>query len=260
MRVRFVTPLAGWLLCACEPEYNVGNWDCGTATLEEAPEGSRPVLDDVTVPWSESFDHGFCGYVLTEGFCYSDSDASYEIVDAPVRSGRTAAAFSVSTDSGRSGARCVREGTLPKDAIYGAWFFIPEETETRANWNLMHFQGSEPRDPPIQYRWDVSLGTGDDGGLYLYVLEFPSRERFTPTVPTTVPIGSWFHVEFRWLRAAEPDGRVTLFHDGVPILDLTDIDASGYDWGQWYVGNLADDLVPANSTIYVDDVGIRRAP
>jgi hypothetical protein len=226
---------------------------------EEGPEGARPVLDPVAVPWNESFDHGFCGYVLSEGFCYADPDASYEIVDAPVRSGRTAAAFSVRADSGRSGTRCVREGKLPNDAIYGAWFLIPEEIEARANWNLMHFQDSQPGDP-FQYRWDVSLGTADDGGLYLYVLEFPSRESFEPTIATTVPIGSWFHVEFRWVRAAEPDGRVTLFHDGVPILDLTNIDASGFDRGQWYVGNLADDLMPATSTIYVDDVGIRRAP
>lgn len=236
----------------------MGAWNCGTATLEEA-EGPRPVLDPVTVPWSDSFDNGFCDYVRAKGFCYSDPDASYEIVDSPARSGRTAAAFSINTDSGMSGTRCVREGTLPSDAIYGAWFLIPEAVETRANWNLMHFQGSEPGDP-IQYRWDVSLGTGDDGEPYLYVLEFPTRERFTPTVATMIPIGSWFHVEFRWRRAAEPDGRVTLFHDGATILDLSDIDASGYDWGQWYVGNLADDLVPANSTIYVDDVGIRSAP
>jgi len=210
-------------------------------------------------PWSNSFDHGFCDYILAKGFCYSESDATYEIVDSPVRSGRTAAAFSVTTESGRSGARCVREGTLPTDAVYGAWFFIPEEIETRANWNLMHFQGSEPR-APVQYRWDVSLGTSDDGSLYPYVLEFPMRERFTPTVATTVPVGSWFQVEFRWRRAAAPDGRVTLFLDGVPVLDLVDIDASGHDWGQWYVGNLADDLEPVNSTLYVDDVTIRRAP
>ncbi len=160
---------------------------------------------------------------------------------------------------GRSGTRCVREGVLPADAIYGAWFWIPEKIEPLANWNLMHFQDSEPG-TPFQYRWDVSLGISDDGDLSLHVLEFPTREKFTPTVATTVPIGAWFHVEFRWLRADAPDGRVTLFQDGVPILDVTDIDASGFDFGQWHVGNLADDLEPANSTLYVDDVGIRRAP
>ncbi len=259
MRVRFVTPLAVGLLCACEPAYSVGDWDCGTATLDEEPDGSRPVLDPVAVPWSNSFDNGFCDYVLARGFCYSDRGATYQIVDSPVRTGNTAAAFSVETDSGMSGARCVREGTLPTDAIYGAWFFIPEAIETRANWNLMHFQGSEPGDP-FRYRWDVSLESGDDGGLYLYVLEFPMRERFTPPVPITVPIGAWFHVEFRWRRADAPDGRITLFQDGMPILDLTEIDASGFDYGQWYVGNLADDLAPASSTLYIDDVGIRRAP
>jgi hypothetical protein len=96
--------------------------------------------------------------------------------------------------------------------------------------------------------------------LYLYVLEFPMRERFTPTMPITVPIGDWFHVEFRWRRAAAPDGRITVFQDGIPVLDLTEIDASGFDYGQWYVGNLADDLAPASSTLYIDDVSIRRAP
>lgn len=244
------------MLCACEPEYNVGNWNCGTETSDDGP-----ALNPVEVPWSTSFDLGLCDYQLAQGFCYADEDASYEIVDSPVRSGRTAAAFSVSTESGRSGTRCVREGILPNDAIYGAWFWIPEKIEPRSNWNLMHFQDSDqPGNPQQQYRWDVSIGTNDDDELSLHVLEFPTRDRFTPAVATTIPIGEWFHVELRWRRADAPDGQVTLFQDGVPILDLTEIDASGFEWGQWHVGNLADELEPANSTIYVDDVGIRRAP
>jgi hypothetical protein len=32
------------------------------------------------------------------------------------------------------------------------------------------------------------------------------------------------------------------------------------DWGQWYVGNWADSLVPPASTVYVDDVTIGLAP
>ena len=37
---------------------------------------------------------------------------------------------------------------------------------------------------------------------------------------------------------------------------LTGLVTDDTDWGQWYVGNLADALVPPASTVYVDDVTI----
>jgi hypothetical protein len=51
-------------------------------------------------------------------------------------------------------------------------------------------------------------------------------------------------------------GEITLWQDSAMAGHLTRLAADPTDWGQWYVGNLADHLVPPASTVYVDDVTI----
>jgi hypothetical protein len=250
------------LLFACEPKYVVGSWDCGSPELPREPGSVMPSLDPVG-SWETSFENGFCDYVLAHGFCALDSGASYEIVDSPVRSGASAAAFSITTDGSPRGeqSRCVREGGLPRHARYSAWFYIPEPVENRATWNLMHFQGGEPRGD-LHYLWDVSLGTGDDGELFAYVFDFvnDADDAYIPESRRAIPIGRWFQLEFRWLRSAREDGEVALYQDGELLLELGQRVTDDTGWGQWYVGNYADRLVPPDSTVYVDDVSIRTVP
>jgi len=143
--------------------------------------------------------------------------------------------------------------------MYGAWFYIPSLAENAGNWNLMHFQGGQ--EPPVLHNlWDVSLGSADDGSLYLYALDFLGGAFRVPDAPPPVPIGSWFHVEFRLRRAADATGEVALYQDGALILELTGVITDDSVFGQWYIGNLADALTPQDSTIYVDDATIRAAP
>jgi UDP:flavonoid glycosyltransferase YjiC (YdhE family) len=54
-------------------------------------------------------------------------------------------------------------------------------------------------------------------------------------------------------------------HEGPSLVDLPGIETDATVWGQWFVGNYATSLVPAPSTVYVDDVtidtsGPRAAP
>jgi hypothetical protein len=73
-----------------------------------------------------------------------------------------------------------------------------------------------------------------------------------------IPIGSWFHVVMYLKLAADATGEVDVYQNNDRILYapnlITDTDNSIFD--QWYVGNLADSLNPAESTVYVDDVTI----
>ena len=55
---------------------------------------------------------------------------------------------------------------------------------------------------------------------------------------------------------ADATGEVIVYQDGVEAFHLTDIVTDDTNWGEWYVGNLATNLVPAGSTVYVDDVEI----
>jgi hypothetical protein len=80
-----------------------------------------------------------------------------------------------------------------------------------------------------------------------------------PETATPIPIGEWFHLELYLKRAADATGEVALYQDGELLFRATDLITDDSDWAQWYVGNLATDLTPPESTLYVDDVTIRSS-
>jgi len=259
---------AGLVLCvssACEPELVVGKWQCPPPAAA-ADGGVVALLDKVVDPsWTTGFEStGFCDYSRAGGFCYGNGNASYTVVEAPVHGGKSAAAFSISLLPEPSDevaqARCFREGALPSDAMYGAWFYLPALASNTGNWNLIHFEGGAPG--AGHGLWDVSLRSEDDGSLSLYLFDFlRNRVRLVPDAALrSVPIGAWFHVELRLRRAADATGEVALYQDGALLMELVSLATDDTDWAQWYVGNLADALTPTDSTLYVDDVTIRALP
>lgn len=262
---------------ACEPELKVGTWPC---TSSSGPAGTMPdgsvvsIKDPVPMPWQNGFEDGFCGYARAKGYCYRDPDASYAVVDAPVHSGLHAAEFSVTGDDALSGkqTRCVREGAMPHDAVYGAWFFLSSTATAGANWNLMYFNGGTADGlnglPGRGAEWDVSIADGDGGPHTLYLRNhlankvIPDPADADAGVPPSISAGEWFHVEVRLVRDQGTGGRVTLYQDGQPVVDVNGIqtELTGVTWGQWYVGNLVGAVTPPDSTLYVDDVSIAPPP
>jgi hypothetical protein len=212
-------------------------------------------------PWQTSFEDGFCGYRLDAGFCYSDPGAAYRLVSSPVRTGSFAAAFEIGVGgaTGSHQARCVREGQLPKEAYYTAWYYLPESASEPNNWNLFHFQGGEPGSP-LHGLWDVSLAELPSGALTSYVRDGLGTRVHEQQDPVPVPIGRWFQLEFYLKRAADATGEVALFQDGVEVIRVTGIRTDDTNFGQWYVGNLAAGLTPSRFTLYVDDVTVRLGP
>jgi len=98
------------------------------------------------------------------------------------------------------------------------------------------------------------------GNLVLYLNDFVNMMIRAPDAPPLVPIGRWFHIEFRLRRASDATGLVALYQDGALLYEAGGIKTDETLYGQWYVGNWVDSLMPAPSTIYVDDVTIRAAP
>lgn len=248
------------LASACEePPLLAGAWRCAAAPLETTADGSviSPGKDLPLVPaWSTSFEDGFCGYLEASGFCYAAPDATYRLVESPARTGRVSAAFSVTTEAATDGTqtRCVREGMLPQDAYYGAWFYIPSGNTSTGNWNLIHFRGKN--DVSLRGLWDVSISTTDTGALRPFVRDLLNGGAFMPQDPVDLPRDAWFALHFRLLRSSTPTGRVELYVNGQLVIERADIITDDSTWGQWYLGNLADALNPPQSTIYVDDVTI----
>lgn len=256
--------LLGLSTMACEPSLDIGSWKCTSAPLFIPPDGSLlPAGKDTTVvpDWHTSFEDGFCGYTEANGFCYTSSLAQLNVVTSPARSGRRAAAFTIDTDEGREGnqTRCVREGTLPRDAYYGAWFYLPRDTRAEVNWNLVHFQGAGD-DGILRNLWDVTLVSSTEGTLHPWLRGFvPGAPRIDPAMNVQLPVEQWFSIHVRLLRADEETGTIAMYVNGELVNEVTDILTDDTNWGQWYVGNLAEVLAPAKATVYVDDISIRSS-
>ena len=215
------------------------------------------MTDPIAIPWQTGFENGFCDYVDVSGFCYAEGDASFEVVAVPAHTGVSAAGFSVNSADASAHARCVRQGTLPTDAYYGAWFYVPTPADEAGLWNLFLFQGHNGE--ALEPLWDVSIGTTDAGGQALFVFDHRGGEVLMGPAGVEIPIGAWFHIEFRLLRAADASGLVALYQDDRRLLQ-TRRPTDDTSWGQWYAGNLTNGRSPPDSTVYLDDVTIRAAP
>jgi len=180
-----------------------------------------------------------------------------------VHTGRYAAAFSVTANPAHTGnqVRCVRQGVLPVEAYYGAWYYVPTlVTNNNAVWNLFHFAGGTGPSDTTHGIWDISLINTPTGDLRLVVYQFRMAGT-AGSIPAlsgdvTIPIGTWFHIVIFLKRASDATGEVQVYLNTASILHLTGLITDDSQWGQWYVGNLAENLTPPDSTLYVDDVTI----
>lgn len=232
----------------------------GGAGGEVCPEGGA-TGGPFPAPWKTSFDAGFCAYTDDgAGFCYNDPDSSYRLVTSPVHSGTFAAAFDMGPSS-RGGARqtrCVRDGVLPVEAYYGAWYYVPSDLAGASDWNLFHFQGGEPG-TLLRNLWDVSMDDSAGNGLAVYVYGADQDVHYGQADPKPIPLDRWFQLEFYLKRAADATGEVALYQDGEEVVRRAGIITDDTPFGQWYVGNYAAALDDTASTVsvYVDDVTIR---
>ncbi|HEY5955685.1 MAG TPA: heparin lyase I family protein, partial [Polyangiaceae bacterium] len=246
------------LSSACSSEFVLASWTCKSSdSTGQAGAGSTHDNMRFDATWSTDFENGFCDYSVGNGSCYSTGSASYQIVESPVHGGKYAAAFSVIADGTGTNSRCHRDGELPAQATYGAWYYIPALATNSDNWNLLHFQGGSSPDVRLGNLWDVSLDNDDTGGLRLSVFDSISNSSMTLSNTPAIPIGSWFHIEVFLKRASDATGEISVYQDGITVLHATELITDNTTYGQWYVGNLATKLTPTMSTVYVDDVTIK---
>jgi hypothetical protein len=124
---------------------------------------------------------------------------------------------------------------------------------------LFHFNGGVDWNH-IDGLLDVSL-INARGGFQLAVYGPPDHAPIGNTmVAPTIPIGDWFRIRLYVERTTATRGEVRLYQDDQLLFDAPNVVIGDWIVGQWYVGNLASGLVPAASTVYVDDVSISSAP
>ena len=265
LRLASFSPLV-LLLTACSSNALLATWLCRQSSSTGQPDsGASDGGVWFQSPWSTSFENNTCEYSEGNGSCYATGSASLRIVEAPVHKGHYAAAFTVVGDGSNSGpstnSRCHRDGELPRQAYYGAWYYIPTLAKNSGNWNLIHFQGGDGPGPDLVGLWDVSLVNNANGGLRLTVADYVKNSSIPDMSDSPpIPIGTWFHIVMYLKRASDATGEVSLTQDDVPIMQATNLITDNTPYGQWYVGNLATNLDPAESTLYVDDVQVGPEP
>jgi hypothetical protein len=256
------------LLNACSSDLLLATWVCKPQSgAAGASSTGTQDFRQFDADFKTSFETGACDYSVGNGSCYAAGDSSYRIVDAPVRSGKYAAAFTVFAEGGKeAGTRCHRDGELPQAALYGAWFYLPAvaQNKNNGNWNLVHFQGGNSPGDKQRFLWDVSLENDSDGVLRLYVINYvpdPSKSTRMPLLTSPpVPIGKWFYIGVYLKRASDATGEIIVYQDKEKIVNSANLMTDNTPYGQWYIGNLATNLSPPEYTLYIDDVSIGPGP
>jgi hypothetical protein len=244
-----------WLCMAtgCSGKVVIATWSCrqqGDAATQSAPSAND--AGDALEFWSTGFEDGFCDY-LAGGFCTPDI---HNIVPSPVHNGHYAAAYTVT--SSRAQSRCFRQGVLPQQAYYSAWYYVPAviKADIADNWNIIHFQEIDPSNGNWATTWDVLLANDNNAGLRMEVWNELARTHPDMGGAPSIPIGRWFQIEVFLKRAMDNTGEFSLFQDKASILHLTGLPTELSPRGQWYVGNYWYNLPTSESTGYVDDVSV----
>jgi hypothetical protein len=74
--------------------------------------------------------------------------------------------------------------------------------------------------------------------------------------PVPVPVATWVHFEILYRKAADATGRITVWQDGVQILDLPNLVTAPTEMIQWDAGGGSNDIAPSPATVYLDDATI----
>jgi len=167
-----------------------------------------------------------------------------------------------------------------KDAIYTAWFFIPQKVDFHgiSLYNMMQWKArntSTRSHPVFAITLGVLGGKGSRGDNFLELRNtaewFPGGSSFNyaPMSRLPIPIGKWFKIEARYVHGSNGNGRImvwqgdlegndTLIYDvrGVTTRPLKDRAGLSTIELSWSVNNYGARTIPAVTTVYIDDASI----
>ena len=147
---------------------------------------------------------------------------------------------------------------LPADAYYSAWYYLSHTTTVNGYWVIQKFRRrTDAADPSTEAElFDLDLYTSLTGEMSFRVFDHRSGSNAPMVVEQPiVPVDGWFQVEARYRNATDATGRLTVWLDGLEVIDLSG--ATGpTPWLQWVVSSVGEDLAPSSNVLYVDDCAI----
>ena len=156
-----------------------------------------------------------------------------------------------------SGPGLFRDSQLPRDAYYSAWYFVPQQITTISSWTIMKFRPLNA-DDQLGEGLDLDLRSLPGGDFVLFVFDHDATYLQAPVgdPPPLVRPGRWFHVEARFKVGANPEGAVEVWLDGRKVYELTNRATVGAEGLYFTPCNIALDIEPSPTALYVDDVAI----
>lgn len=250
-------------LCGCKDQINLGlekyYWsaDFETGDLSQWSKLStfEPLVGGPPSSTEAGPPNSFNG-----GQAKSTDAANLTIANTPVHSGNFAVRSAIYATGSVSFARLYRWGTLPQDAYYSVWMYIPTNYTIGSYWNLFEFQGrNDPADPASQvYLWSLDITRRSDGQLSWYVWDGLRSRQLNPAVSTVAPIGRWFRVEAFMHQATDNSGDVKFWVDSVFLLESSGVSTVVNDWLSWVVGGAAPNITEQPAEVFLDDAAILR--
>lgn len=150
-----------------------------------------------------------------------------------------------------------REAPSPPEVYYSAWHYVPSGIAVGGWLSLVHFRCSPTADGRNLFaRWDLNVNQRLDGQLYAHLYDYVRQVNVEAPVPTPLPFDRWVHIEIFMRKAQGPTGRMTVWQDGVQLLDAPNVATTPNDWVEWSIGSASNDISPTPAVVYVDDAAI----
>jgi hypothetical protein len=156
------------------------------------------------------------------------------------------------------GSSLVRQGNLPVQAYYSAWYYLPSKVTVGIYWVIMKFRYRTVADDPTTENelFDLNLKNLPGGDMSLRLYDHRSGDLPLDVADPIVPVGNnvWFQVEALY-RADALDGQFALWLDGNRILNYEG-PTGAPPWVAWDVVSVGEDLTLPTALLYVDDCAI----
>ncbi len=191
---------------------------------------------------------------------YNSEGGETGVTTEVARSGRYAARLYLPNARSREqGARLFRwcEPILHRELYYGCWYYFPRRYRVDWSgygwWNIMQWKSRGS----LNGKFGLNVTNRPDGEMYVFLGRGGDSGggRWDQDV-VGVPVERWFHLEAYYRKAADDSGRVTVWQDGVQILDLDGVQTANSDDLGWSVNNYGAHIDPGDVWVYVDDATI----
>jgi len=218
------------------------------------------------VLWSATFETGsFSEWLTAPGGAVSPPAPPNvaEIATDRVHRGGFAARLTIdaAAGAGQQSVSLVRKGSLPTEAYYSAWYYLPRTVTVNGYWVLSKIRKRDVADDPASEGelFDIDLVSMPTGEMGLQLYDHRSQDNAPLLANPVVPVGVWFQLEAFYRAAADDTGRFALWFDGTEVVELSGSPTSPTAWVEWSVDNLGEDLDPSTAVLYVDDCAVSRS-